>query len=110
MELQALPTGTDVARFLGRAEEARLVAMAADHVKVVAAFARGYTRGRGFDVDGAECAPDLAAVIIAATARLVTNPSQVERENVDGYETVGSFAGWTLPEVFVLHQYRRRTA
>ena len=63
------------------------------------------TAGRGDEVE-----VDLRAVIITATARLVTNPSQVARESVDGYEAVGSFNGFSLPELAVLHRYRRRTA
>lgn len=73
-------------------------------------FVKGYKRGRGFllEADGVE--DDIRAVIITATARLATNPSQVEREQADGWSAVGSFNGFTLPELFVLYKYRRRTA
>lgn len=104
----ALPTGLDVVNFLGRRGDPPLLALATAHVKVTTAFVRGYTRGRGFDDD--EVAEDLRAVIVAATARLVVNPAQVEREAADSYQVVGSFRGFTLPELAILHSYRRRTA
>ncbi|HWH35488.1 MAG TPA: hypothetical protein VNT56_09260, partial [Acidimicrobiales bacterium] len=67
--------------------------------------------GQGFpDPDDGTVPDDLAAVVITATARLVTNPAQLEREHAGEYIAVGSFAGWTLPELAVLHRYRRRTA
>lgn len=103
-----MATGQDVADFLGRGDDPALVALAADHVALVAQFVRAYTRGNGF-VAGVPSA-DLDAVIVTATARLVTNPAQLEREQADAYSAVGSFAGWTLPEQAVLHLYRRRTA
>lgn len=108
--MEALPAGIDVARFLGREDDPALVKLAGEHVPLVSVFVRGYTRRNGFSIDGEEVVDDLRAVIITATARLVANPSQVARESIDGYEAVGSFAGWTLPELAVLHLYRRRTA
>jgi len=101
------PTGADVASFLGRATDTALVAMAAEHVPLVVAFVNAYTRGRGFDVLGLD--EPLAAVVITATARLVVNPAQLEREHAGDYIAVGTFNGFTLPELAVLHGYRRRT-
>lgn len=80
-----------------------------ENVQLVLAFVRAYTRGRGFP-DNGTIPEDLAAVVVTATARLVTNPAQLEREHAGEYIAVGSFAGWTLPELAVLHNYRRRTA
>lgn len=91
---------------------------AAQHMRTVTEFVRGYTRGQGFTVipDGDnfsgryDVPDDLHAVILAATARLINNPAQVEREGADGWYAVGSFQGFSLPELAVLHSYRRRTA
>lgn len=99
--------GYKVATFLGRRVDMKLQE---EHVPLVMAFARAYTRGRGFSADGTTVEDDLAAVVISATARLTTNPAQLEREHAGEYIAVGSFAGWTLPELAVLHRYRRRTA
>ncbi len=99
-----------VGTFLGRNDDPALTdALVEEHVPLVLAFVRAYTRDRGFPVAGT-IPEDLAAVVITATARLVTNPAQLEREHAGEYIAVGSFAGWTLPELAVLHRYRRRTA
>lgn len=105
--------GIDVAQFLGRPDDQRLIDMASMHVVQVSAMARSYTRGAGFDmkVDGetvsARPNDEIAAVIIMATARLVVNPAQVTSEEADGYRTSGSFQGFTLTERLVLDRYRR---
>ncbi len=103
------PTAADVAAFLGDPARPETVALAEQHLPIVTAMARSYTRGRGFDDDGP--AEDLAAVIITATARLMKNPEQIAFD-----ETVGQFArairggfvGWNLAETFVLNRYRQR--
>ena len=100
-------TGQDVADFLGRGDETALVQLAGQHVQIVTALARSYTRGRGFDEFGA--VDDVAAVITTATARLVDNPAQAVREKVGAVEeTHTPFLGWTLAETFVLNRYRVR--
>src|SRR5690606_39709278 len=53
-----------------------LVALAAQHGAVMTALVRAYTRGVGF-VDGVPAEP-IRAVIVAASARLVANPEQVD--------------------------------
>lgn len=58
------------------------------------ALAAGYTRGRGFDDAGQTMNPDLHAVTESANDRM----------------TVGTFHGWTPPELVILNRYRRRTA
>jgi hypothetical protein len=85
-----LPTGADIVKFLGRTGDV-VPLPRQQHVRLVTLFVRGYTRGRGFVEDGTEVEEDLGAVIVTATARLVTNPAQVERESVDRYSTVGAF-------------------
>lgn len=104
-----LPTGLDVVVFLGRSGDPPLQALATEHVRLVTAFCRAYTRDQGFDEETEEIAEDLRAVIVAATARLVVNPAQVLRESADGYDVLGSFNGWSLPELIVLNGYRTRT-
>lgn len=107
-------TAQDVADFLGQGDDTQLVALAEEHVALVTAMARAYTRGRGFS-DGstspAGIAEDVAAVITTATARLVTNPEQNKREQLHDYSvTPTPFVGWSLVELFVLNRYRRRSA
>jgi len=101
-----LPTGQDVADFLGDPSAAQL---ADQHVRLITVMVRTYTRGRGFYGDF-EVADDLAAVIIIATARLLGNPHQFELEQVGPIVTRGGFAGWNLAEAFVLNAYRGRAA
>lgn len=102
------PTGDEIALFLGKGDDANLVALAGQHAEIVTAMAFAYTRGRGFDPDVAD---DIAAVIITATARLLANPNQLAADTTAGpYSTSvrGGFTGWTLAELFVLNRYRRR--
>ncbi len=105
----------DVARFLGREDDDVVIDAANEQLPLVAEFVRAYTRGKGFGeptddpLDIPEPNRDLRAVIITATARLVVNPAQLERESADGYTAVGAFNGFSLPELAVLHRYRRRT-
>jgi hypothetical protein len=72
-------------------------------------FVKACTRGRGFGDD--EVAQDLASVIITAAARLLTNPEATDRQTIGQYgATYGLGHGWSLPELAVLHRYRRRMA
>lgn len=99
----------DVAKFLGRGDDTELIALAQEHLPIVTAFIEAYTRGRGFDELG-EPANPLRAVIITATARLVPNPEQMKRYSSGDYsENPAILDGFTLPELAILHRYRRRT-
>jgi hypothetical protein len=98
-------TGQDVADFLGQSDDMGLVALAGEHVDVITAMVKAYTRDNGFTAG--EPADELAAVITTATARLVANPEQLET-SVGGTYVRGGFAGWTLAETFVLNRYRKR--
>jgi hypothetical protein len=106
--------GVRVAKFLGRGDDARLVALADEHAPVIEQFVNAYVRGNGVTVDAETLAltfpQDLQSVILTSTARLVVNPAQLERETYDGYTATGSFRGFNLPELFVLNRYRRRSA
>lgn len=103
----AAVTGQDVADFLGRGSDTTLVALAGEHVTVITAMARAYTRGNGFETG--DPADDLAAVITTATARLLANPDQLAQD-IGAFSVRGGFTGWNLAETFVLNGYRRRLA
>lgn len=94
-----------VADFLGAGDDPTLVALAGESVAVITAMARAYTRGNGFS--GTEPNDEIAAVITAASARLVANPEQLEQD-VGTVWTRSSFVGWSLAEQFVLNRYRVR--
>lgn len=101
----AYPTAEDVSVFLtGSTVDDRLVAMAEVHIGVVTHFAQIYTRGNGFYVDGV--VPEIASVILAATARLASNPGQIDI-TIGSVRRQGSFKGWTLAEQKVLNPYRK---
>ena len=100
-------TAQQVAAFLGRAGDPTVVAQAEAHLPIVRTFVAAYVRDVGF-VAGVEN-DALAAVIVSASARLVLNPSQASRYAAGDYsESPGLLNGWTLPELAVLHRYRRR--
>lgn len=107
MTTTALPTGQDLADFLGQGDDTQLVALAGSHVALVTAMARGYTRDRGFA--GGLVEDDIRAVILTAAARLVGNPEQLKREQIGDYSvTPTPFVGWSLLESAVLNRYRKR--
>jgi hypothetical protein len=101
----ALPTGYDVAAFLGAPDDIALAETAGQHVDIITAMARSYVRGNGFG-DGTVGA-DIAAVIVTATARLLANPEQIDQQ-VGPLAVRGGFAGWNLAETLVLNAYRGR--
>lgn len=98
-----------VAAYVGRPGDADVTATASAQLPVVAEYVRGYTRGRGFEEE--RPAAPLRAVIVAATARLATNPEQVSVFTTGDYsERPAILAGWTLTELGVLRRYRRTSA
>ena len=106
------PDGQQVAAFLGGGDDPTLVALAAEHVVIVTAMARAYTRDAGFTVVNTipECADELAAVITTATARLLTNPGGLAYDLGGTVSIRGGFTGWTLAELFCLNRYRKRAS
>ncbi len=85
-------------------------ARAQQALAIAEALVKAYTRGNGFDSFG-EPTDDVEAVILWTAARIFANPTGARREELGGYVmTPGSFQGWTLPELAILHSYRRRTA
>ncbi len=95
----------DVADFLGQGDDATVVALAGEHLPIVTAMARAYTRGNGFT--GLTPNDDVAAVLVTATARLMANPEQIEARTGEVFIR-GGFTGWSLAETFVLNRYRAR--
>lgn len=99
-----------VAAYIGKAGNARMIATAEAQIPTVATFVHGYTRGNGFDSSGRVQDLPLEAVIVSAAARLVVNPEQLWQYSVGDYsERPAVLQGWTLPEIAVLHRYRRRS-
>lgn len=98
----------DVLTFLGKPPEGQDEVQIQTHIDTVTAMVRRYTRGIGFASNGTPDA-DLAAVIVTSTARLIQNPTMAELQTAGPFTVrPGSFNGWTLPELAVLHSYRRR--
>ncbi|MFD6134572.1 hypothetical protein [Isoptericola sp. NPDC060257] len=103
------PSAEQVAGYLGKADEVAIVSLAQQHLPIVTAFVRAYVRGNGFA--DSEPNADLEAVIVSACARLTANPEQVSRyQTADYAENPAVLHGFTLPELAILHLYRRRTA
>lgn len=88
--------------------------LAAEHVTIVMAYVHGYTRGRGFTQDNIQpLIPEhpLEQVIVSSAARLTNNPRQVTYYVAGDYtERPAVLAGWTLPELAILNNYRKRWA
>lgn len=110
-------TGQQVADFLGQGTDGGTVALAGEHLRIVAALVRNYTRGQAFATPEGEATgepyayPDVAAVLVTATARSMSNPEQAVREQLADYSIVYPVLhGFTLPELIVLNSYRRRAA
>jgi hypothetical protein len=110
----ALPTATDVLSFLGWSPDSETESQASAHVEHVARAARGYTRGRGFVKDESNawtCSEDIAAIVLSATARSLSNPTQDKRVEAGVYNAVpGSFASFSVVESIVLRRYRKTAA
>lgn len=103
-------TGLQVAEFVGRGDDQAFIALADEHVQIITAMVRGYTRDRGF-ISGVP-ANDLEAVIVTATARLMANPEQLPKDLNAGpfsQRTYAGFNGWSLAETFILNRYRQRS-
>lgn len=98
-----------VLRKLDRADDVELIDACTEHVELVTEYVRGYTRGRGFDPATDEPARGLQAVIVGAAAKLTSNPDQLTSYTAGDYSERGALLiGWTLPELAVLNNFRRR--
>ncbi|MGB3697581.1 MAG: hypothetical protein WBA05_09120, partial [Gordonia sp. (in: high G+C Gram-positive bacteria)] len=99
------PLADRVAEFLGLPGDPDVVAMASQQATVITEMARAYTRDAGFN--GPDPNSQIAAVIVAATARLVGNPEQIAH-GIGDVQYRGGFSGWSLAETTVLNRYRKR--
>ncbi|QZY52722.1 hypothetical protein [Leucobacter tenebrionis] len=105
----AAPAAADVAAFLGQAGDSAVVSLAGQHLPIITAWVKSYTRGVGFTYD----VPDdpISAVIVAATARLTQNPEGKITVALDDYSVrMTVFEGFSLVERMVLDGYRRKAA
>lgn len=99
-----------IVAFAGLPSSPELLALAGEHAQSVTLQIRGFTRGKGFDDEG-EPADDIRAVIVSAAARSMANPTGMERMRLGITDyTPGTYAGWTLAELAILHNYRKRWA
>lgn len=97
-----------VLKFLGRPDDATLSGSVEQAIPVITTMVKAYVRG-GEDWDASDY-DDVEAVIVTATARLVTNPGQIAADQAAGPFTQslrGGFTGWTLAELAVLNRYRK---
>lgn len=105
-----LPTGSDVAAFLGRTQDAGFIAQADRAAAASYEFAKAFCRGRGFE-DDEDVPDDLRQVIVTAAARIASNPNMLAAEQAESYASTGRFdGGWAPVELMVLTRYRRRYA
>lgn len=103
----AAPTASDLGAFIGQDVNAE---QAAAVIEIVTAKAKAYMRGRGWGTDG-EPYRDVRAVILTASARLLTDPSQITAQHTMGPFSVSyrnGFDSWTVSELYVLNRYRER--
>lgn len=101
----AAPTADDLAALVGSEVDA---GQATAVLGVVSALAASHTRGQGF-TDG-EPADDLRAVILSASVRRLTDPTQTVTDR-----SMGPFSmsyrpndGWSTWELATLNRYRKR--
>lgn len=111
----ALVDATQVARLIESSDSPseRSVALANDAIPIVTAFAKAYTRGRGFNsgTGPIDHSDEIVAVITTAAARLAANTAQRAVSTTTDNRTVdvrSYFTGWTLAELMVLNRYRVR--
>lgn len=106
------PLAKRVAASLARKGDAATEELASEHLLIVRAFVFGYTRGRGFtEKDLMRAAAPLEAVIVSACMRLTPNPDQLDSYTAGDYSERGAtLKGFTLPELAVLNNFRKRMA
>lgn len=104
------PSSAELLKHLGWSSSPRNVDLATAHIGNVTELIWSYTRGRGFTDDAPrQVATDLRAVIVSASARSVSNPSNAFKVVAGTVEsTPGRFEGFTLAEQAVLNRYRVR--
>ena len=105
------PLAKRVAAALARKGDIVTEELASEHLMIVRAFVYSYTRGRGFtDLDLMRPISLIESVIVSACMRLTPNPEQLESYTAGDYSERGArLQGFSLPELAVLNNYRRRT-
>lgn len=76
---------------------------------IITAMASAYTRGQGFTAGAPN--DEIRAVILTASARLISNATGLLYNQVEGPSQIqysSAFSGWTVAELLVLNRYRRR--
>lgn len=103
----AAPTAADLSAFLGPrypVDTGQAIAI----LSVVTAMCRAYTRSSGFDSEGLPN-PDLSAVILSASARLLSHSRQISVSETYGPNSA-AFASapfsWSVAELATLDRYR----
>lgn len=106
-----IPDSSALAAFVGTENPGEGWQAKADlTIGIVTEMVRAYVRGNGFDEYG-DPNESLGAVIVSASARLMANPELTRQQTAGPFSiSHGTFNGWTLPELAILHTYRRRTA
>ncbi|WP_237394359.1 hypothetical protein [Mycobacterium paraintracellulare] len=76
---------------------------------IITAMASSYTRGQGFTAGVPN--DEIRAVILTASARLISNTSGLTFSEIEGPSQIeynSAFSGWTVGELVVLNRFRRR--
>ena len=100
----AAPTVSDLGALTGRtvsSEQGTAV------LSIVTAMASAYTRGQGFTAGVPN--GEIRAVILTASARLISNTTGLLYDELEGPSQISyrsAFSGWTVAELFVLNRYR----
>ena len=74
----------NVAAFLGQPGDADIIATATQAIPVVQTMVKAYVRGTGDGWLPEDVSDDLDAVVVTATARLITNPGGLPVEHTAG--------------------------
>lgn len=106
------PTGSDVARVLGRERDDDFVTGLANVAADLACqAASSYTRGVGFE-DESSVPESLYHVILLRAVRFATNYEQLQLQQHDGVRIAYGMAGqgFTVQEIKALEAFRRTAA
>jgi hypothetical protein len=101
----AAPTSADLSALMGQDVGA---GQAASGLAIITSMAKAHTRGQGFDLNG-NPADEIRAVILTASARLLSNAKGLLYDEAVGPESISyrsAFSGWTLIERMCLDRYR----
>jgi hypothetical protein len=102
----AAPTYSDLGALTGRTVSQE---QGAAVLAVVTAMASAYTRGQCF-TNGVPN-DEIRAVILMASARLISNTTGLLYDEVEGPSQISyrsAFTGWSVAELFALNRYRVR--